>query len=426
VFASAERGVASRGCVSLVRVVRRVECLVVPVSRDLSDELRELREEHDAVVDILRALARGQGDVQPVLDLIARMAGQLSGAENCFLWLVDGDMLHVRGAFGGKPEALEYERAHPHRGDENHTLTGRVVQRRAVVGIPDVGADASYEWGSQRIQGYRALLGVPILADDELLGVLGISWAEPQVFTDDQVRLVSTFAAEAALAITDARLFQAVERQRQELARFLSPAIAELVSSEDGRRLLAGHRAYVTVLFADLRGFTSFAETAEPEELFEVLRDYHGAVGELIGIWGGTLEHFAGDGLMIFFNDPVAMPNHEIQAARMAVAIRDRMETLSSGWRKRGIELAIGIGIASGHATLGRIGFEGRFDYAAIGTVTILASRLSAAAKAGEILINQRLHAAAEQSVRAVPTEPLTLKGFGRPVNAWNIVDVAD
>jgi class 3 adenylate cyclase len=303
-------------------------------------------------------------------------------------------------------------------------LTGRVVQRRAVVGIPDVLADESYHWGSQPIQGFRALLGVPILADDELLGVLGISWGEPQIFTDHQVELVSAFAAEAALAITNARLFQAVERQRQELARFLSPAIADLVSSEEGRRLLAGHRSYVTVLFADLRGFTSFAETAEPEELFDVLRDYHGAVGELIDAWGGTLEHFAGDGLMIFFNDPVEMPDHELQATRMAAAMRDRIETLSSDWRKRGIELAVGIGIASGHATLGRIGFEGRFDYAAIGTVTILASRLSAAAQAGQILINQRLYAAIEDSIRAVPTEPLSLKGFARPVNAWSLMQI--
>src|SRR4029079_19080887 len=123
------------------------------------------------------------------------------------------------------------------RRDERHTLTGRVVQRREVVGIPDVVADEGYHWGGQKIQGFRALLGVPILADDELLGVLGISWAEPQVFTDDQVRLVSAFAAEAALAITNARVFHAVERQRQELARFLSPAIADLVASEHGRRL---------------------------------------------------------------------------------------------------------------------------------------------------------------------------------------------
>jgi class 3 adenylate cyclase len=399
---------------------------VASASRDPRDELREAREERDAVVEILRVLGSGQGDVQPVLDMIARTAGQLSGAQDCFLWLVDGDMLHIRGAFGGKPETLEYERAHPHRRDERHTLTGRVVQRREVVGIPDVLADEAYHWEGQEIQGFRALLGVPILADEELLGVLGMSWTEPQVFTDDQARLVSTFAAEAALAITNARLFQAVERQRQELARFLSPAIADLVSSEDGRRLLAGHRAYVTVLFADLRGFTSFAETAEPEELFDVLRDYHGAVGELIEIWGGTLEHFAGDGLMIFFNDPVAMPDHEIRAARMAVGMRDRIGTLSSGWQRRGIELAIGIGIASGHATLGRIGFEGRFDYAAIGTVTILASRLSAAAQPTQILTNQRLHAAIEGWVKAVPTEPLTLKGFARPITAWSILDLAD
>jgi class 3 adenylate cyclase len=399
---------------------------VASASRDPRDELREAREERDAVVEILRVLGSGQGDVQPVLDMIARTAGQLSGAQDCFLWLVDGDMLHIRGAFGGKPETLEYERAHPHRRDERHTLTGRVVQRREVVGIPDVLADEAYHWEGQEIQGFRALLGVPILADEELLGVLGMSWTEPQVFTDDQARLVSTFAAEAALAITNARLFQAVERQRQELARFLSPAIADLVSSEDGRRLLAGHRAYVTVLFADLRGFTSFAETAEPEELFDVLRDYHGAVGELIEIWGGTLEHFAGDGLMIFFNDPVAMPDHEIRAARMAVGMRDRIGTLSSGWQRRGIELAIGIGIASGHATLGRIGFEGRFDYAAIGTVTILASRLSGAAQPTQILTNQRLHAAIEGWVKAVPTEPLTLKGFARPITAWSILDLAD
>jgi adenylate cyclase len=392
------------------------------VSRDPGDDVRGLREEHDAVVEILRVLALGQADLQPVLDLIARMAGELSGAANCFLWLVEGDLLHVRGAFGGEPAALEYERAHPHRPDEIHTLTGRVVQSRAAVGIPDVLADTHYHWEGQPIQDYRALLGVPILADDELLGMLGISWAEPQVFTDHQIRLVSAFAAEAALAITNARLFQAVERQRQELARFLSPAIADIVSSEDGQRLLAGHRAYVTVLFADLRGFTSFAETAEPEELFDVLRDYHGVVGELIDGWGGTLEHFAGDGLMIFFNDPVPMADHELQAVRMAGAMRDRVGALSAGWRKRGIELDIGIGIASGYATLGRIGFEGRFDYAAIGTVTILASRLSGAAQPGQILINQRLHAAVEDRVQAEPADPLTLKGFARPVNAWSVV----
>jgi class 3 adenylate cyclase len=397
---------------------------VTASARDPGDELARLREQHDAVVAILRALAAERSDVQRILDLVAEMAGRLSGAENCYLWLVDGDMLHVRAAYGGTAETLEYEQAHPHQGVEEHTLTGRVVRQRAPVGIPDVLADATYRWGSQAILGYRALLGVPISADADLLGVLGISWKEPQVFSDEQVRLVSAFAAEAALAITNARQAEAIERQRQELARFLSPEIADLVSSEEGRRLLAGHRAYVSVLFADLRGFTAFAETAEPEELFDVLRDYHRAAGQLISQWGGTLEHFAGDGLMVFFNDPVPVADHEVRAVQLAVAMRQQIKTLAAGWNKRGIDLALGIGIASGYATLGRIGFEGRFDYAAIGTVTILASRLSGAARPWQILSNQRLYAAIEERVQATATAPLDLKGYARPVSAWDIAEL--
>jgi class 3 adenylate cyclase len=299
-----------------------------------------------------------------------------------------------------------------------------VVKQCAPVGIPDVLADPTYRWGSQPILGYRALLGVPISAEADLLGVLGISWNEPRMFTNEQVRLVSAFAAEAALAITNARQAEAIERQRQELARFLSPEIANLVSSEQGRRLLAGHRAYVSVLFADLRGFTAFAETAEPEELFDVLREYHRAAGQLIRQWGGTLEHFAGDGLMVFFNDPVPLADHEARAVQLAVAMRQEIRALAAGWNKRGIDLALGIGIASGYATLGRIGFEGRFDYAAIGTVTILASRLSGAARPWQILTNQRLYAAVEERVRATATPPLDLKGYARPVSAWDIAEL--
>jgi class 3 adenylate cyclase len=394
---------------------------VTPKAGEPRDELRALREQHQAVVEILRVLAADQADVQRVLDLVAEMAGRLSGAENCYLWLADGDMLHVRAGYGGTEETLEYERAHPHQGIEEHTLTGRVVKQRSAVGIPDVLADPTYHWGSQPILGYRALLGVPILADTELLGVLGISWNEPQVFTEERVRLVSAFAAEAALAITNARQAEAIERQRQELARFVSPEVADLVTSPEGRRLLAGHRAYVTVMFADLRGFTSFAETAEPEDLFDVLRDYHGAVGRLIVQWGGTLEHFAGDGLMVFFNDPVPLVDHEVRAVQLAVAMRAEIKDLASGWGKRGIELSLGVGIASGYATLGRIGFEGRFDYAAIGSVTILASRLSGAAQPWQILVNQRLHAAIEERVEATSSAPLDLKGYARPVSAWDV-----
>ncbi len=394
-------------------------------SSDPSAELAELREQHRAVVGVLRVLGRAGGELQPVLDIVAESAARLSKGGNVFLWMGDADgAMRVQAAYGsGLAEQLEHERSHPHLDADPKTLTGRVVSSMESVCIPDILEDPDYEWGGQRIgAGYRALLGVPIIADRELLGVLGISWVEPQVFDDDQVRLVSTFADQAAIAITNARLFAAIDRQRVELSRFLSPQVADLVSSERGRQLLAGHRAHVTVLFSDLRGFTSFAETAEPEELFDVLREYHREIGGLIAQFGGTLEHFAGDGVMVFFNDPVPLPDHEAQAARMAVALRDRVEALATGWGKRGIELEVGIGIASGYATLGRIGFEGRFDYAAIGTVTILASRLSAAAASRQILITQRLHAAIEDIVDATPTDDLMLKGFARPVRALELI----
>ena len=213
-----------------------------------------------------------------------------------------------------------------------------------------------------------------------------------------------------------------IERQRVELSRFLSPQVAALVSSPNGEQLLAGHRRQITAVFCDLRGFTAFAETAEPEELFGVLRDYHEAMGALIVEHGGTLEHFAGDGIMIFFNDPVLQPDHVERAVRMAVAMRERFADLAVRWRKLGYELAFGVGIAVGYATLGRIGFDGRYDYGAIGNAVILASRLSSDAKGGQILLSQRAFAAVEEVVEAESVGELALKGFSRPVPAVNVI----
>ena len=213
-----------------------------------------------------------------------------------------------------------------------------------------------------------------------------------------------------------------IERQREELSRFLSPQVAALVSSPQGEHMLAGHRRQITAVFCDLRGFTAFAETAEPEELFGVLRDYHEAMGALIVEYGGTLEHFAGDGIMIFFNDPVLQPDHVERAVRMAVAMRERFVDLAIRWRKLGYELAFGVGIAVGYATLGRIGFDGRFDYGAIGNAVILASRLSSEAKGGQILLSQRAFAAVEEVVEAESVGELALKGFSRPVPAVDVI----
>jgi adenylate cyclase len=299
-------------------------------------------------------------------------------------------------------------------------MAGRTAVTRAVVHLPDVDADPDYTYAGPRP--YRSGLHAPILFDDELIGVIGITREETGAFSEEDIDLLTTFADQAAIAIANARLLDAVDRQRTELSRFLSPQIAALVSSDEGERLLAGHRAYITVVFCDLRGFTSFVETAAPEELLEVLRRYHGTLGGLIPEFQGTLEHFAGDGVMVFFNDPVPVDEHELQAIRFAASARERVGELAEGWRKQGIDLGVGIGIASGHATLGRIGFEGRYDYGALGPVTNLASRLSTNARAGQILVSQRVFAAVEDRVEVAPVPDVELKGFMRPVTAFEIL----
>ena len=222
-------------------------------------------------------------------------------------------------------------------------------------------------------------------------------------------------------------LLATIDRQRSQLARFLSPQVASLVSSADGEAMLAGHRREITAMFCDLRNFTSFSETAEPEEVLGFLRAYHSAMGTLIVEFEGTLEHFAGDGFMTFFNDPVLQPDHAARAITMAVAMRDRFAGLAADWRRRGYVLELGIGIATGYATLGRIGFEGRYDYGAIGNAIILASRLSGEAAPGEILVSARslAEAEADATVSSEPAGDRSLKGFSRAVPTFAIAGVA-
>ncbi len=205
------------------------------------------------------------------------------------------------------------------------------------------------------------------------------------------------------------------------LKRFFSPQLAELIVSGSAEDPLKTHRREVTVVFLDLRGFTAFAETSDPEEVMGVLREYHAEMGKLVLEHEGTLERFTGDGMMIFFNDPIPVPNPAERAIRMAVAMRDRVGELLAKWRKRGYDLGLGVGIAQGYATIGAIGFEGRWDYGAIGTVTNLAARLCGEAKPGQILISQRLLSTVEDLVEVEPAGELTLKGFHRPITAHNV-----
>ena len=208
------------------------------------------------------------------------------------------------------------------------------------------------------------------------------------------------------------------------LRRFLSPQIVGLVVDSGDESFLKSHRREITPVFTDLRGFTAFAERSEPEETMEVLSAYHHALGELVFAYEGTLEHFAGDGLLVFFNDPVPCADAPDRAVRMAVDMRARVAELSVSWRRQGHELGFGVGIAQGYATLGRIGFPGRYDYAAIGTVTNLAARLCASAETGQILVTQKVLDGVLGDVQSREVGPLDLKGLSRPVIVHEVISL--
>jgi adenylate cyclase len=287
---------------------------------------------------------------------------------------------------------------------------------------------------------------VPILKGEELLGVMMIYHLEVRPFTGQQIALVETFADQAAIAIENVRLLEElrdrtgeVEKLNQQLEkrvadqvgeiermsrlrRFLPPQVADLIVASGSEKQLESHRREITALFCDLRGFTGFSESSDPEDVIALLRDYHAAIGEIIIKFSGTLERYAGDGVMVVFNDPVPVDNPALQAVLMALEMREAIGALTDKWRRLGHEIGFGIGIAHGFATLGTIGFEGRFDYAAIGTVSNVASRLCDEAKPGQILISPRVLMAVEDTVTVEPVGEFVLKGIRRPLAAYNVL----
>ncbi len=376
-----------------------------------------------ALGEVIRAVSTSGFDLDEVLQIIIRHAVELSRADFGNILRPEPEAGYFRViAFHGEVNPAYWDivtknKYTPDRG----SMIGRTLLERAPVQIPDVLKDADYTaWDVHASANYRSLLGIPMMRGDEVIGLFVLTRYQVQPFTDEQVSMVDTFAQQAVLAIDNLRLFQTIQNQQAELARY-APQAAELMSTETGAELLAGHRREITAMFADLRGFTSFAEAAEPEEVLGVLREYHAAVGEVVVGNGGTVEHFAGDGLMAFFNDPRKLDDHQGVAVRSAIEIRDRFAMLAAGWSKRGYELGVGIGLAVGFATLGRIGFEGRLDYGAVGNVVILASRLSDAAAPGEILLSQRLNAVVEGAISTEPLPEQSLKGFSKPIQAYRV-----
>ncbi len=373
----------------------------------------------------LASIARSRFDLDDVLQAVVEEAAQLCHADSANIAVRDGDVYRMRAFTGFSLEFQELVRGVVYRPDRE-SVVGLALLNERVVHIVDVLAEPEFTTASvlqadvRRAGVIRTDLGVPIRYDGQLIGVIAAARNEVRPFAEREVDLVQHFADQAAIAINLARLFETIERQRSELARY-APQAAELLSTAEGEQLLAGHRREITALFADMRGFTAFAEKADPEEVLGVLRQYHTAVGELAVANGGTVEHFAGDGLMVFFNDPTPIDHHQLAAVRTACTMRAQFATLSAAWHKRGYELGLGIGIATGYATVGRIGFEGRYDYGAVGTSVILASRLSSAAQAGQILISQRVMAMVEELVEVDVVPDLELKGFSSATTAYAV-----
>jgi class 3 adenylate cyclase len=401
------------------------------LNRDLAKKSNEVRIIQQISSEITSTL-----DLDDVLAIVLRAMERVLGFQYSMVLLKDlaQAKLRVFASRGYEPNGVGAEVA------LGHGVLGVVAERKRMMRIGNVGASIAYlasirarmEAAGDVAPGgdaptlpglaqAQSQLALPLLVKDRLIGVLAVESPKPNAFDELDEILLTIVANQAATAIDNARTSQMVEKLGR-LKRFFSPQLAELIVTGGADDPLKTHRRDVTVVFLDLRGFTAFAETAEPEEVMTVLREYHAEMGRLILEHEGTLERFTGDGMMIFFNDPTPVPDPAKRALRMALAMRERVTPLCEQWRKRGHDLDLGIGIAQGYATIGAIGFEGRWDYGAIGTVTNLAARLCGEAKPSQILVTRRVASDAEDLVETEPVGPLTLKGLAKPVPAFNVI----
>jgi adenylate cyclase len=417
-------------------------------------DLTEALEQQTATSDVLKVISSSPGDLEPVFSTMLENAVRICGATFGNIYRRDGEVFRIVASHKAPSAFVEALKRYPN-------ISGkRMIATKSLVHVADATTQPVYTEGRDpeavaavELGGVRTFAAVPMIKDDDVIGAFLLNRQEVRPFTDKQIELVKNFAAQAVIAIENARLLNELrertdqlQAQSHELAnlnqqleqrvadqvgeiermgrlrRFLPPQVADLIVASGAEKQLESHRREITALFCDLRGFTGFSESADPEDVMALLREYHAAVGDSIVRYSGTLERYAGDGVMVVFNDPVPVENPALQAVLMALEMRDAIGALTDRWRRLGHDIGFGIGIAHGFATLGTIGFEGRFDYAAIGTVSNVASRLCDEAKPGQILISPRVLTKVENAVKVEPVGEFELKGIRRPLAAYNVV----
>jgi GAF domain-containing protein len=410
--------------------------------RQRTNDLSESLEQQTATSEVLRIISGSPTNIQPVLDAVGENAARLCEADNAVVFRVENGLLRQVASCGHLATS-----SHPEHGlpIDRETVTGRAVFECQTIHVYDLAAEETeYPQGSKhaRIDGHRTTLAAPMLREGIPVGAILIRRTEVRPFSEKQVHLVTTFADQAAIAIENVRLFNELDKLNQQLEqrvadqvgeiermgrlrRFLPPQVADLIVASGNEKQLESHRREITALFCDLRGFTGFSESSDPEDVMALLREYHAAIGRIIIKYSGTLERYAGDGVMVVFNDPVPVENPALQAVLMALEMRAAIGALTGKWQQLGHELGFGIGIAHGFATLGTIGFEGRQDYAAIGTVSNVASRLCDEAKPGQILISPRVLLAVDKIVTVESAGEFALKGIRRPMMAFNVLSAS-
>lgn len=407
-------------------------------------EAARLKAELEATREILATIRDCQNNAQPVLDAITRHATLLCDAKSSGLQFVHENGEQTRLASTFSKEAAVFELGTVFELDHESHL-GRAIRQNKSTYAPDLRKDSFYQEDDPDHDkmlnqiGLRSRLCVPLQRGGTAFGVLTINHTKPNAFDPDFIALAESFAAQAVIAIENVRQFKALEALNAELGdrveeqvgeiermgrlkRFLPAAVADTVVSSGKEDLLNSHRALLGILFCDIRGFTAFCESAEPEETIEVLQTYHEEMGKLIAQFGAGVDHRMGDGIMVLFNDPVPCDDPAGDAVRLAIAMRDRMEKLCKVWKRLGHRLGFGVGVSLGYATVGMVGYEGRFDYTASGTAVNLAARLCDKAEDGEILLSPRAQVAVEDEMMTEPHAELELKGISAPVEVFRLV----